>query len=150
MEWSSECTQLQLTHVTSTATSRLNYVLCLKGSYLTSEAFWACHQVLSYSSCKILTEKQESDFEGLLSLWTKMQWQKLVLSPRSLCFNLRLCTSCNLWSLPDPTTLVQPFLRVVSGPPIHCTVGRPNPHVGWNQGNSNSGRPHFLTVTSRK
>ena len=38
MEWDSEHTQLQLTRVTGAAQSRLNYLVYLKGCYLTAEA----------------------------------------------------------------------------------------------------------------
>ena len=38
MESNSECTQLQLTHVTGTAQSRLNYLVYLQACYLTAEA----------------------------------------------------------------------------------------------------------------
>ena len=38
MEWNSEHTQLQVTHVTDTAQSRLNYLVYLQACYLTAEA----------------------------------------------------------------------------------------------------------------
>ena len=38
MEWNSERTQLQVTRVTGTAQSRLNYLVYLQACYLTAEA----------------------------------------------------------------------------------------------------------------